>query len=269
VRRALWGLLAALLLSLAIADEASTLPFFELKRSGRTITVQQTAPDAKGGIFASRKGCDPKAQDMTLTTVYAPDPYLVHVNVNDTRITANIALRTQPSGDQDKAVLKMFGGTLKFNEQTYCPEDIEKSGKAGVTVLQGRTAIAGVEFDYDNSTGLGTLAGPITLERKAQGNSPSLSASADSLEFNVDKNTTVLRGNVKVTSQDRVSTADTVEYDDKKGLATLRGHPARSQKGDNIITGSVIHYDLNTNDVVAEGSIGGTFTLESGGASVK
>lgn len=244
----------------AVALAQATLPSFELRREGRVITVQQTASDAEGGVFASRTGC--RAEGMVLTTVYAPAPKRVETTVNEVVIRSSIVLREQPSGNQDQAVLDLFGGTLVFNPETFCPEAITPSELPEVTLSQGRTTITGTRFRYDNATGIGTMAGPVNLSRLAEGDSPALTARADRLEFDVDADTTVLRGNVRVESEDRFSEAETLELDEAAGVAVLRGEPARSRQGGDTVEGRVIIYDINTNDVVVREGARATFRLD-------
>jgi len=251
-------LAGALLALLALAQE--TLPSFELRREGRAITVQQTASDAEGGVFASRTGC--RAPGMVLTTVYAPAPRRVETTVNEIVIRSSIVLREQPAGDQEQAVLEHFGGTLVFNPETFCPEEITPSDLPEVTISQGRTTLEGALFRYYNATGLGVMEGPVSLKRVAQGDSPALTASAERLEFNVDTDTTLLSGNIRVESEDRVSEAETLALDEAAGIAILRGNPARSRRGGDTVEGGVIVYYLNTNDVVVREGARATFQLD-------
>lgn len=253
----LFRLAGALLALLALAQE--TLPSFELRREGRTITVQQTASDAEGGVFASRTGC--RAPGMVLTTVYAPAPRRAETTVNELVIRSSIVLREQPAGDQEQAVLEHFGGTLVFNPETFCPEEITPSSLPEVTLSQGRTTLEGALFRYHNATGIGVMEGPVSLTRQAEGDSPALSASADRLEFNVDTDTTLLSGNIRVESEDRLSEAETLTLDEEAGIAVLRGNPARSRQGGDTVEGQVIVYYLNTNDVVVREGVRATFQL--------
>lgn len=237
-----------------------TLPSFELERGDRTIRVQQTATDAEGGIFAQRSGC--RTEGKSLTTVYAPAPNLVETTIADTVITSNIVLREQPSGDQDAAVLEHIAGTLEFDEESFCPAEIEPSGKPDVTLRQGRTTIHGTSFTYDNATGVGVMAGPVDLTRQPEDGVEELTATADALEFNVDENSTLLTGNVQITSGDRRSEASTVDYDEAAGFAVLRGDPAVSRLGQDVVEGRIIEYDLNTNDVVVMQGVRASFEFE-------
>jgi lipopolysaccharide export system protein LptA len=250
-------------------DDNSTLPFFQLKREDRTIIVQQTSTDSEGGIFASRKGC--RKPDYTLTTVYAPSPKYVETTIKDTVIKANIVLREQPPDSkdkkergQDKAILDMSGGTLEFDNDSVCPKNIKATATPDVILKQGRTTITGSTFLYDNFKGLGNMKGPVSLDRIAEGDSPALKANSDNLDFNVDTDQKILTGNVKLESEDRVSEADKLEYDEDNSIAVLYGNPAKSTKGEDVIQGNVIVYYLDTNDVKIVGDVQGTLTVNLG-----
>jgi lipopolysaccharide export system protein LptA len=63
-----------------------------------------------------------------------------------------------------------------------------------------------------------------------------------------------------VTSEDRVSEATSLEYNEERGIAILRGDPeknlpAKSTKGNDVTQGDVIIYYLDTNDVLVEGNV--------------
>ena len=233
--------------------QSGSLGSFELLREGRVTRVQQTASDQEGGIFASRTGCE--EEGVSLTTVYAPKPRLVETTIGDTFITSNIVLREQPEGNQDAAVLHMSGGTLEFNEDTFCPENIEESAEPAVTLVQGRTTVNGVVLDYDNATGTGTMAGPVNLERSAEGDSPALTANSDALEYQQDGDALILKDNVKIESDGRISEADVLEYDEDNSIAVLRGNPASSRKGEEVLQGDVITYYLDKNEATVVGNI--------------
>jgi lipopolysaccharide export system protein LptA len=245
-----------------------------INRKDRTILVSLFAPSEEGGEF--RLNVPECEKDIRLNTIYAPKPYIVETKVNEAIITSQIALSRRPPNVEneageiiergtDKQTLELVGGTLKVNEETLCPEDIQKSTQADVTLKEGRTTVKGVTFRYLNETGIGTMKGPITLDRVAEGDSPALNATSESLETNVDEDKTYLTGNVKVTSEERVSEAATLEYNEEAGLAILRGNeetPAKSTKGSDVLQGDVIIYYLDTNDVVVQGSLQGDIEVD-------
>ena len=109
------------------------------------------------------------------------------------------------------------------------------------------------------------LSGPVALERTAEGDSPALSVTADEgLTFDGDEDVSTFRGNVQTTSEGRVSSADTLEYNEAAGVAILRGSPARSQEGDDVVEGSVIEYDIDSNDVVVREKVKAVFEYDRG-----
>ncbi|MEM6431624.1 MAG: LptA/OstA family protein [Deinococcota bacterium] len=233
-------------------------PQLRLTRNDRTIQVIQNAPSNEGGKFHLRAPCE---EDVRLNTVFAPEPYLVETRVNDTLMTSSIVMDRRPDGRQDEATLELFGGSLEVDER-FCPTDVTRTDTPDVTVYQGRTTITGITFTYNNATGLGTLDGPVTLEREQEGISPLLEATADAMVIDVDRDITTLEGNTSVSSDGRVSDADEVEYDEAGSRAILRGSPAVSEKDGDIVQGNVIEYDLDSNDVVVKGGISATFEFD-------
>jgi lipopolysaccharide export system protein LptA len=254
-----------------------------IKRKERTIIVSLYAPSEEGGEF--RLNVPECEKELRLSTIYAPEPYIVETQVNEALITSQIALSRRPPNKEnaegeiiergsDKEKLELVGGTLKVNQETLCPEAIKRTETADVTLKEGRTTILGANFLYDNNKGIGNMKGPITLDRIAEGDSPTLNATSDTLEINVDDDKTFLEGNVKVTSEDRVSEAATLEYNEDDSIAILRGDPeknilAKSTKGSDTLQGDVIIYYLDTNDVVVQGNLQGDIEvdLEDSGAS--
>jgi hypothetical protein len=236
------------------------LPSFELRREGRTVLVQQTARDDEGGIFASRPdGC--REAGISLFTVYAPAPKRVESVMGDSMVLSNIVLRAQPRGNQNEAVLEFIAGSLTFDDETLCPIAIERTSEPLVELKQGRTTARGVEARYDNLSGRLTMMGPVRLERTAEGEAEALSATAARLELDENSSVTVLSGGVRLVSGERESEADTVEYDEEAGRAVLRGDPARSRLGSDMVEGRVIEYDLDTNDVVVRQGVRASFEI--------
>jgi hypothetical protein len=277
-RRLLLGLLGGLAAHLvgpaAVGQSVSessapdaNLPTFELRRDDRPITVQQTALDAEGGIAITRGGSGCR-EDENISFFYAPEPKRIETTVNNTLIRSSVVLRSQPKEGgaeaQDNAVLDFFGGSLELNEETDCPRNVRRNPQQQVLIEEGRTTVRGASLVYDNATGVGDMQGPITLERRAAGDSPALDASARRLSFNVDDDIQTLRGAVSVTSEGRTSEADVLELDEDAGFAILRGSPARSRNEEGEVVGEVIEYDLNSNDVVVRQGVEATFELDLG-----
>ncbi len=245
----------------------ANLPSFELTRGERPITVQQTARDDEGGIAVTRGGSACR-EDENISFFYAPDPKRIDTTVDNTRIRSSIVFRAQPkeggAAAQDRAVLDFYGGSLGVDEETGCPRDLERDAEQKVVIVEGRTTIRGGPLRYENSSGVGEMAGPVDLERRANEDSPALTASSAFLSFNVDSDLQTLRGGVEVESDGRTSEADTLVLDEEAGFAVLRGSPARSRDEEGEVAGSVIEYDLDTNDVVVTEGVEGNFTLDLG-----
>jgi lipopolysaccharide export system protein LptA len=268
----------------ATARQNLNLPTLTIRRKDRDIIVSQKAPGNEGGkTFLNVDACDDDNKEAIFSTFFAPEPYLVETQVNEAILTSPVAASRQPPNVRDeegnvverggdKAILELYGGTLDFieergNEQRGCPINIERSEQTNVTLKEGRTTVTGINFIYDNNTGIGNMKGPITLDRVAEGDSPALNATSDTMEVNVDDDKTFLEGNVKVTSEDRVSEAATLEYNEENGIAILRGDkerniPAKSTKGSDVLQGDIIIYYLDTNDVVVQGSLQGDIEVD-------
>lgn len=263
----------ALLLGAALAQPPApnTLPSLTLRRPDGSVTVQQTASDAEGGIFGNRTFDEASAcaeAGEVLTTFYAPAPKRVETRLDDALVLSNVVLRRQPRGEQDKAVLDLYGGSLAFDFDTYCPS-LEPSDDAEVVLTEGRTTVRGRHLVYENESGRGEMTGsansPVTLERAAEGDSPALTASALKLEFTSGEAERVFSGGVTVTSEDRVSEADSLVYDDEAGIVVLRGEPARSRRGEEFVEGRTIVYYLDSNDVLVQGGVAGEIEIDLGG----
>ena len=259
----LWGLASAQ----APATSNSNLPYFELQRDDRPITVQQTATDAQGGIAITRGGSTCRKNE-NISFFYAPDPNRIETKVNNTTIRSNAVLRSQPKEGgaeaQDKAVLDFFNGSLELAEATGCPKNVKRDKEGQVVVLEGRTTVNGSSLLYTNADGAGKMNGPITLERRKEGDSPALKAQSRTMDFNIDDDITTLRDNVRVDSDGRTSRADVLELDEEAGFAVLRGNPATSRDKGGEVRGQVIEYDLDSNDVVVSGGVQGSFEIELG-----
>jgi len=261
------GLLGAVVSQAAQPEGDVNLPSFELQRGDRPITVQQTAEDAEGGIAITRGGSACR-EDENISFFYAPDPKRIETTVNNTEIRSNVVLRTQPKEGgaeaQDRAVLDFFGGSLELNDETDCPRNLEREAGQRVVIVEGRTTVNGAALLYNNALGVGDMTGPVELSRRAEGDSPALTASSSRLSFNVDDDIQTLRGGVTVESDGRTSEADVLELDEEAGFAVLRGNPARSRDEEGEVAGQVIEYDLDSNDVVVREGVEATFELDLG-----
>lgn len=243
-------------LQICLAQTGASLT---INREDRTIRVVQTAPSSEGAKFVpSNPTCE---EGFRIGTVFAPAPYQVETFVNNTKILSNIALLRNPEGEDNAEKLDLYSGDLDFDSERLCPGEVQADGEQ-VTIFEGRTTITGKEFHYDNATGLGSLQGPVDLQREAEGESPALEARSSNMTFNVDEDITILEGGVELSSDGRVSRAESVRFDEDNGLAILIGDPATSRKDNDVVEGQIIEYDLDNNDVVVKGNIKANFSFE-------
>ena len=69
-------------------------------------------------------------------------------------------------------------------------------------------------------------------------------------------------------SDGRVSRAQRLELDEETGFAVLTGSPATSEDEEGTVSGELIEYDLDSNDVVVrgEGSVRASLNIDLGDA---
>jgi hypothetical protein len=128
-----------------------------------------------------------------------------------------------------------------------------------VEVRQGRSKAFGSELLYNNETGEASVLGPIRLERS--GDKP-LSGSANALTYNVDDETLLLFGQVRLVQKDRTTTAQSAVVREKDGVAFLYGTaqaPVSSESKDGKVRGLRLKYNLDTGDVLLLEGIEGEF----------
>jgi lipopolysaccharide export system protein LptA len=262
---------------------AQGLPTVTVERSDRTIVVEQRTTGAEGArtVLANRN-CEPGV----LTNVFfGPVPGFVVTRFDETELISQLAIVRVPqpatgavdtqtdatsddppsdevAGD-DQETIELLGGTATF-DRPGCLEALDPEGARPVELRQGRTTITGARFFLDRGTDLATMDGPVTLERRAQGDGPTLEATADALTFDVADERATLTGSVVITSGERVSRADRLELDEAAGVAVLTGAPAVSRRGNDEVRGSTLRYDLETDDVVVIGSVSASFEVDLG-----
>ncbi len=254
------------LLGLALAQDAPlTRSQLTIDRNDTEIRVVQNGRSDQGAEFIpSNPGCE---EGQSLGVVYAPPPGFVETVVNDTRIVSTVALLRRPDEAEDEETLELFDGSLELDPATLCPTNVQRTEET-ITVTEGRTTTTGRTFFYNNATGIGDMDGPINLERVEEGDSPALTASSRDLAFNVDSDLTTLQGNVEVASDGRTSRSERLELDEETGFAVLTGSPATSRNEEGVVSGELIEYDLDSNDVVVrgEGSVRASLDIDLGDA---
>ncbi len=226
-------------------------PTIILERGDKIITAIKYGPDDAGLVI----DCTPGEEDQTRITrsvYYDLAPYLVHVTVDKNIIRAPIVVAAKKDGGDGQ--LEAYAGTARKleGEDAPCLPEVKADPKPGtVFVDQGKTRLTGSRLDYTEETGIAVIQGPIVFERP-QDKGDTLRGNSEKITVDVDQEKTFLEGKVTLESKCRVSSADKVEYDDKKNLAVLFGSPAvsRNRDGTGEIKGERLEYDLDSNDVV-------------------
>jgi len=98
----------------------------------------------------------------------------------------------------------------------------------GVTVTRGRLTAVGATLRYAEATGLGVLAGidGARVEVRiapAQEGEPEVIIDADRVTFDVDTDTSVSEGDVRLLNGDQAARAERLEYEEEADLGVLSG----------------------------------------------
>lgn len=271
MRRSLrWaGVVAALAVGawsgVAAAQTATTL---ELERADARLTiVNRGRADEGARSVLNLPGCL-EDEAMLSSLFYAPEAevttrILQEGSEDPTVVLAPLVLVTRPPGEagRDQETLEALDAAATFGRPP-CLDELEPAQPPRVRLEQGRTTVVGERFFLDREADVATMDGPVALTRRGEGESPEMDADADAMRFDLDTDRATLTGGVEVRAEDRVSSADELELDESAGVAVLRGEPARSRRGEDEVEGAVLIYDLETNDVVVEGGVSGTFRLD-------
>ncbi len=267
--RAAVGLLGSALTLLALAAAtAAVAPTFAAAQAGtattvtvargeRTITVVQRALAVDGArSILNNPNCE--AEHNTHLFV-GPPPGFVETTIEATRLTSSIARIRVPAEGGDETIELLQGAATV--DRPGCLEAVDDRDAEPVMLEQGRTVVYGTRFFLEQDSDLAQLDGPVALTRQSEGG-VTLEASANSLVLDVRTEAATLHGDVVVTSAERVTRADRLELDEQAGIALLTGAPAISVRGDEEVRGSVLRYDLETDEVVAIGAVGARFDIE-------
>lgn len=237
----------------------------------RRITVERSGDSDDTGIFAI---CSPRDDDppttptLFVTSESGAGGIIITVDKNLIRAPLAVISKKAGEGEGGDGHIEMSAGSARYLDDvpkgktdrlSLCAVEATPAPTPDtVLVTQGRTRLKGSALVYDESDGIARIAGPISFERDpAPGKPPSdrLSGSSQSIEVNVDQETTTLVGDVVLRSGNRVSRAGRVEYDDNANVAILRGsaeQPAESVEGGDAVRALVIRYNLDTGRVVAQ-----------------
>ena len=252
---------AALSVQAAHAQSATT---FSLQRDETELVIANLAL-ASGGArtIGNNRNCE---EGQRLTMVYGPAPGHVETQVEDAVLTSTLAVIRTPVDAEEGAgdeTLELTDATVSFN-RPGCIEETEPAAQPRVTLVQGRTEVVGSRFFLDRNVDEGVMDGPIELTRAAEepGSGQPLTATADQMSFAVGEQRATLVGSVQVTSEERVTSGDSLELDEEAGTAILVGNPARSVKGSDVLEGNRLLYYLDSDDVVVIGNVTGELEID-------
>lgn len=200
-----------------------------------------------------------------MSVLYGPPNEVGMVIDGETTLRSSMVIIREPEEEQEEAdqqTIEMADGRAAFTDRPPCLASFEEAEEPLVRLEQGRTTILASHFFLDREVDVAQLEGPVELERAPEGDSEPLSATAQSMTYDLETELSTLVGDVRVESGDRVSEAETLELDEEAGLATLTGNPARSVQGEDEIEGNTLLYYLDSNDVVVVGGVKGTLEIE-------
>lgn len=257
----LGGFLAAAVLMVNEAD-AQSATTFSLQRDDTELVISNlTLASAGARTIGNNRNCE---EGQRLTIVYGPAPGRVETQVEDALLTSTLAVIRAPEDAEEGAgdeTLELTDAAVTFN-RPGCIEDTQPAAAPRVTLVQGRTEVVGSRFFLDRNVDEGVMDGPITLERAAAEGGDPLTATADQMSFAVGEQRATLVGNVQVTSEERVTSGDSLELDEEAGTAVLVGNPARSVKGNDLLEGNRLLYYLDSDDVVVMGNVMGDLEID-------
>ncbi|HEX7005409.1 MAG TPA: LptA/OstA family protein [Trueperaceae bacterium] len=254
----------ALLFLLALAGGVAlgqTPNVARIERNDTTIVITNEALAENGARTVGNLPCE-----GVRTSVFLGPPNDVEMVIDDeTTIRSSIAIIERPQGDEGsegQETIEMLDGTIVFAPRPPCPEEFIPAEDQTVVLEQGRTTISATRFFLDREVDVAQLEGPIGLRREPEGDAEQLSATADSMTYDLETDRSTLSGNVRVEAGDRVTEAEKLELDEAAGLATLTGTPARSVQGEDEIAGNTLLYYLDSNDVIVVGNVKGELEVD-------
>lgn len=260
--------LAAGLAALAVAAPlclvvAQTVTTFSIQRDETELVISNLGLAADGArSIGNNVNCE---EGQRLTIVYGPEPGSVETRVEDAVLTSHLAVVRSPveaEEDAEEETLELTDAQVTFN-RPGCLEAVTAAEAPSVTLVQGRTTVVGARFFLDRNEDVGRMDGPILLTRNGEEeDSEPLVATASAMTFAVGEQRATLTGEVEVTSQERVTSGETLELDEDAGTAVLTGSPARSVKGEDVLEGNRLLYYLDSDDVVVIGNVSGALEIE-------
>lgn len=174
-----------------------------------------------------------------------PDEFGITASVSNLTIYSQLAELHSPTG----ASISVAGERVAVFPQT-------------VRVERGRMDATGSSLRYDESVGIGELAGraEITVDPNTEDGDTTIIL-ADEVEFDVDTDRSTSRGNVELESGNQFAQAELLDYEEERGLGRLYGeNQVRVERtatdgGLLVITADEIRVLTDTKQLYAIGSV--------------
>ncbi|MEX2542219.1 MAG: LptA/OstA family protein [Trueperaceae bacterium] len=193
--RKLLSSLAALTLVAALAQESG---------EGRIIRIESQGASISGNLrYGPHEYTHPEPEGLVAT-------------VSNLTILASNARLQVPAEEQGEVLLAQAEGR---REATF---------EGGVRVQRGRLEATGPALGYSEATGLGLLNGgaEIDIAPAEEGDDP-VAITTDEVEFDVDTDRSISRGNVQLTSGNQRASADELLYEEERSLGCLTSDNAQ------------------------------------------
>lgn len=180
-----------------------------------------------------------------------PDPDGITATVSNLTILSGRAELRVPPEDQDQLLLSEAEGTR------------QASFDGGVQVQRGRLTATGPSLVYSEATGLGVLAGPAEIHIAAAGeDDEEVDITAGEVEFDVDTDLSVSRGDVTLISGSQTARADELIFADDRSLGVLSGTGGQvsivrldSDGGELVITADEVRVLTDQERLYARGNV--------------
>ena len=219
---------ALVLFAFAFAEQVS-----EEVQARRVITI-----DGSGGTQSGNLRTGPLVYEH-------PDEFGITASVSNLTIYSQLAELHSPSGES----ISVAGERVAIFPQA-------------VKVERGRMSASGTALRYDESIGIGELAGraEITVEPNTEDGDVTTIV-ADAVEFDVDTDQSTSRGNIELESGNQFAQAELLDYEEERGLGRLYGteqvQVERTAKdgGVLVITADEIRVLTDTKQLYATGSV--------------
>lgn len=130
-----------------------------------------------------------------------------------------------------------------------------------VTVRRGRVTATGPRLTYSESNGRGVLDGPATMRQTANAGEDPVDLTATRMTFDVDTDISTSEGNVSLRSGNQTGQADSVYYEEDRGLAIFTDSQEvvlsrkRSGAGDLVIRAKEIRSLTGPKRMIAKGGV--------------